>query len=144
MKDTIDDTKSSSCEDLEYAFNQFPQNRMKSLSGDFNAKVDREDIFKPTTENEGLYKISRDNAISVANFGMSKNLTVKVQCSHITTIINSLGHLLRETHNQIDHILIDRRHHSSVPDGYSFRGADCDPDHYLVVAEIRKRLAISK
>jgi uncharacterized protein YPO0396 len=26
----------------------------------------------------------------------------------------------------------------------SFRGADCDTDHYLVVAKIRERLAVSK
>ena len=26
----------------------------------------------------------------------------------------------------------------------SFRGADCDTDHYLVVAEVRERLAVSK
>ena len=26
----------------------------------------------------------------------------------------------------------------------SFRGADCDADHYLVVAKVRERLTISK
>ena len=26
----------------------------------------------------------------------------------------------------------------------SFRGADCDTDHYLVVAKVRERLAVSK
>jgi hypothetical protein len=26
----------------------------------------------------------------------------------------------------------------------SFRGVDCDTDHYLVVAKIRERLAVSK
>jgi len=26
----------------------------------------------------------------------------------------------------------------------SFRGADCDTDHYLVVAKARERLAVSK
>jgi hypothetical protein len=40
---------------------------------------------------------------------------------------------------QIDHILIDRRRHSSVLDVQSFRAADCP-----VVANIRERLAVNK
>ena len=46
--------------------------------------------------------------------------------------------------NQIDHILKDRRRHSSILDVQSYRGADCDTDHYLVVAKLRERLAVSK
>jgi hypothetical protein len=49
-----------------------------------------------------------------------------------------------KTHNQIENILIDRRWHSCIPDVQSFRAADCDNDHYLVVAKIRERLAVSK
>jgi hypothetical protein len=41
-----------------------------------------------------------------------------------------------KSHNQIDHILIDRRRHSSVFDVRLFGAADCDPDHYLVVANL--------
>ena len=40
--------------------------------------------------------------------------------------------------------MIDRRWHSSVLDVLSFRGAGCDTDHYLVVAKVRERLAVSK
>jgi hypothetical protein len=40
--------------------------------------------------------------------------------------------------------LIDRRWHSSILDVLSFRGADCDSDHYLVVEKVRERLAVGK
>jgi hypothetical protein len=45
--------------------------------------------------------------------------------------------------NHIDHILIDRWR-SSILDVQSFRGAECDTDHSLVVAKLRERLAVSK
>jgi len=35
--------------------------------------------------------------------------------------------------------LIDKRRHSNILDVRSFRGADCDTDHYLVVAKLRER-----
>jgi hypothetical protein len=49
-----------------------------------------------------------------------------------------------KTHNQIDHFLVDRRRLSSVLNVRSFRAADCDTDHYLVVAKVRERLAVNK
>jgi hypothetical protein len=48
----------------------------------------------------------------------------------------------RKNHNQIHHILIDRRGHSSV-NLQSYRGADCDTDHYLLVANLWRH-AVSK
>jgi hypothetical protein len=40
--------------------------------------------------------------------------------------------------------VIDRRRHSNLLDVLSFRAADCDSDHYLVVVKVRERLAVNK
>jgi len=49
-----------------------------------------------------------------------------------------------KNHIQIDHVLIDGRWHWSILGIQIFRGADCDTDHYFVVANVRKTLAVSK
>jgi hypothetical protein len=49
-----------------------------------------------------------------------------------------------KTHNQIDHISIDRRWHSAIVDVRSIRRADCDTDPYLVVEKVRERVAVSE
>ena len=118
---------------------------MKILLRDFKAKVGRENIFKPTTGNESLHQDSNDNGVRIVSFAMSKNLVVKSMMFphrdiHKHTWTSPDG----KTHSQIDHILIDRRRQSSILDVRSFRGADCDTDHYLVVAKVRERLAVSK
>jgi hypothetical protein len=48
LEDKTDDVKDSFSEGLESIFDKFPKYHMKILLGDFNAKVGREDIFKPT------------------------------------------------------------------------------------------------
>jgi hypothetical protein len=58
-------------------FDKFPKYHMNILLGDLNAKVGRQEIFKPTTGNESLYKISNDNGVRLIRFATSKNLTLK-------------------------------------------------------------------
>jgi hypothetical protein len=50
-------------EELEHAFDKFPVYHMKILLGDFNAKVGKEEIFKPTIWNESLNEISNCNGV---------------------------------------------------------------------------------
>jgi hypothetical protein len=77
-EDKCDDMKDSFYEELEGVFDQFPKYHMKILKGDSNAKVGREDIFKPTIGNESLHETSNDNGVRVVNFTTSKNLVVKI------------------------------------------------------------------
>jgi hypothetical protein len=51
-KDKTDDIKYSFYKEIERVFDKFPKYHMKLLLGHFNAKVRREDIFKPTIRNE--------------------------------------------------------------------------------------------
>jgi hypothetical protein len=88
---------------------------MKILLGDFNAKLGREELFVKST-------------------------LFRHQNIHKYTWTSSDG----KTHSQINHILEDSRWLSSILDVQSFRGTDCDTDHYLVVAKVRKRLAVSE
>jgi hypothetical protein len=117
---------------------------MKILLEDFNAKVGRDDILKLIIGDDSLHEVSNDNGIGVVNFATSKNLTVKItpfpHCNiHKHTWIYPDG----VTHNQIDHVIIDKRQRSNIIDGHSFRGADCDTHHCLVVAKLRERISVS-
>jgi hypothetical protein len=44
----IDDVKDNFYEETECVFDKFPKYHMRMLLRDFNAKVGREEIFKPT------------------------------------------------------------------------------------------------
>jgi len=82
----------------------------------------RENIFKPTIGNDRLHQDSNDNGVRIVNLVISKNLVVKSTMFprrnfHKHTWTSPDG----KTHNQTDHILIDRRRHSSILDVRSFR-----------------------
>ena len=105
-----DDSGDSFYKELEQVFYHFAKNHMNILLGDFNAKLRREEIFKPTIGNESLHQDSNDNDFRIVNFATSENLVVKSTMFphrdiHKYTWASPDG----KTHNRIDHILIDRR-----------------------------------
>jgi len=90
---------------------------MKILLGDFNTKVGRENILKPTIGNESLHQDNNDNGVRIVNFASSHNLVVKnTTFLHQNFLKYTWTSPDGKTHNQIDHILIDRRWHSSILD----------------------------
>jgi hypothetical protein len=118
---------------------------MKIVLGDFNVKVGKENIFKPTIGNYSLHEISNDNGVRLVNFATSWNLRVKSTIfPHHNIQKDTWMSPDGKTDNQIDHILVDRRRHSNVLDVRSLRAADCDSDHHPVVAKVGERLAVNK
>ena len=55
----------------------FPKYHMKILLGEYNAKVESENIFKLTIGNESLFQGSNENGVRTVNFAISKNPVVK-------------------------------------------------------------------
>jgi hypothetical protein len=109
--------KNSIYEELKRVFDKFLKRHMKILLGDFNAKVGREDIFKPTIGNESLHEINNDNGVRLVNVSRSKNLIVKSMMFphhniHKYTWTSPDG----KTINQIDPILVERQSQSNVLD----------------------------
>jgi hypothetical protein len=86
-----DEAKVSFYEELEQVFYHFSKYHMKVLLGDFNAKVGREDVFKPTIGNEVLHQESNNNGFGIVNFVTSKNLVIREQCSPTETFISTHG-----------------------------------------------------
>jgi hypothetical protein len=82
--------------------------------GDFNAKVGKEDVFKPTIVNEGLHEICYDKGF--------KQYTLRIQKSHSEKhiVLTSqysliyLGFPDGRTQNYMENCLIDKQRHSSV------------------------------
>jgi hypothetical protein len=87
------------------------------MLGDFNATIDREDIFKQTNKNGSFYKIGNDNKVRVVNFAIFQNLIMKSTIfPHHNINRFTWTSPNGKTHNKIDHILIDRKRHLRILD----------------------------
>ena len=83
----------------------FSNNFLSAIS-----KFRREDISKPTVGNVSLHRDSNDNGVRIVNFATSNNLVVKSKMFPQQNILKyTWSSPDGKIHNQIDHILIDRR-----------------------------------
>jgi hypothetical protein len=71
-----DNSKDSFYEELEKVFNHYTNNLRKILFWDFNTKLGREDIFRPTTGNESLHQDNNNNnnnnGVKIVNLAIPK------------------------------------------------------------------------
>ena len=67
-----DDSRDKFYDELEQVFDHFPKYHVKILLGDLNAKVGRENTFKPTVVTKVLHNDSNDNGVRIVNFATPK------------------------------------------------------------------------
>ena len=112
------------------------------LVGDFNAKVGREGIFGPTVGKHSLHEKTSDNGYpGLVSFAAAQNMVIsstRFQHRNIHTVTWESPDL--NTKNQMDHVLINGRHASSILDARTLRTPNMDSDHFLVTAKVRTRL----
>jgi hypothetical protein len=89
---------------------------MNIMLGDFNAEVGTEDILQPTIGNESLHEISKYIGVRVANVATSKNLNDKSTMFPHYNFHKYIWPSPDGKIHQINHILVDRRRHSSEHD----------------------------
>jgi hypothetical protein len=78
---------------------------MKILLGDFNAKVEGENMNKPTIGRERRHHKKNDNGVRIVNFAKLKSLVVKsTMFLHLNIHKYTWTSPDRKTHNQTDHI----------------------------------------
>ena len=115
---------------------------MYVLLGDFNAKVGLVVIFDPTAGQFSLHGTTTSNGMRLIDFAAVRNMVVcSTKFQHLDFHKATWMSPDRSTSNQIDHIVIDRSHVSSVPDIREFRVPKIDLDHYIVAAKFRLRLS---
>jgi hypothetical protein len=88
---------------------------MKIILREFYAKLRGDDIFNPIIRNDSLQQDNNDKGVRLVKFAISKSLVVRSTTFphrniHQYTRTSPNG----KTHNQTDHIFIERSWHSSV------------------------------
>ncbi|CAG9839544.1 unnamed protein product [Diabrotica balteata] len=107
-------------EDLERAYDNCAKNDIKIIIGDMNAQIGKEICYQDYIGKHSLHDVTNDNGLRLISLAASKDLIVGSTCFnhkniHKATWISPNGH----TTNQIDHVIIDRRHFTNLMDSTS-------------------------
>lgn len=143
IEDASDEDKEQFYEELQKACYSVPRYDELIVLGDFNAKVGREDTYAGVIGKQSPHDITNGNGEMMCYFAAANDLFItgtKFPHKDIHKVTWRVPG--REIYNQIDHILVCRRRLSNVLDVRTYRGADCDSDHFLVIASLKHRTAL--
>jgi hypothetical protein len=79
-EDKNEEIKNEFYDSLDMLYNSLPADKPKIVIRDFNAKIGKEMIYKPTIGSESLYVESNDNGYKLISFAAAKNMTISSTC----------------------------------------------------------------
>lgn len=126
-------------EEVDESLNKLPKFDVKILLGDFNAKIGREAEYKEVTGGKSRHMKNNENGKKLVNLALENDFKIvstafEHKNIHKETWVSPNGKI----RNQIDHILIEKKHIKLINDVRSYRGADADSDHFLVIADMKQ------
>jgi len=103
---------------------------IKIILGDFNVKVGKESIYKPTIGNESLHNETNNNGIKMIQFAISNGLNKRSTTFPHKDIHKETWYSAdSRTAKQTEHVLISNRFRSVITDTRALRGPDIGSDH---------------
>ncbi|XP_068912075.1 craniofacial development protein 2-like [Tenebrio molitor] len=126
---------------LEKVCEKVKRNDILMIVGDFNAKIGKEERNEGVAGKETIHDTTNNNGANICDLAAATNtFIVSTQYRHkrehkITWMIPG-----GTEGNQIDHMLISKKWKRIIQDVRTYRGANVDSDHLLVVAKMRMKV----
>lgn len=138
-EDKSEEVKNAFYDELDRVCDELPSGKPTIFIGDFNAKVGREKVYRPTIGMNSLHSESNENGNKLISFAAARNMVISstmfpLKNIHKQTWISPCGRI----RNQIDHIVVDRRIISR-----SMRGCSAISDHFLVKAKYKLKISVN-
>jgi exonuclease III len=76
IEDKNEDIKNEFYEKLDTICDLLPNNKVKIILGDYNAKIGQEPFFSPTIGKNILHTNSNDNGSRLVNFAITRNMVI--------------------------------------------------------------------
>ena len=136
-----EETKNDFYQRLQSVMSKFKDKDITLVMGDFNAKIGKENLgYEEIMGRHGL-GTRNENGEMFTDFCANNGLIIGGSMFEHKDIHKATWMSPDQaTHNQIDHVCINKKFRRSLQDVRVYRSADIASDHHLLMAQVRLRL----